>query len=65
MKKKIKVQGDEIVGLNPTGGQYIVLPFVFPDKDLGSLIVLKMSKKEWHPDLKEITIEYENKTSKK
>ncbi len=60
--QKIKVQGDEIVGKDPKGGQYIVLPFVFPDKSMGSVVIIKVSKKEWKPNLKEITLEYENST---
>ncbi len=63
-KQKIKVEGDEVVVKNPNGGQYIVLPFIFPDKTLGNIVVITTQKEDWKPNLKEITIEYNENSTK-
>lgn len=49
---------DTAVAIDPKGARYIAQGFDHPDGTKGMVIVMKLTKKEWKPDINNVTIQY-------
>lgn len=51
---------DTAVAIDPKGARYLAQGFDHPDSTKGMVIVMKLTKKEWKPDIKSLNIEFNN-----
>ncbi len=60
MKKKILIEIPEqfVVQEDSRGAKFINVPFFFEDGTQGLIVILKKTKGNWTPEIKQITLEY-------